>query len=98
MTYVSLVLQESVQVALLISALNYLGVFYANVQNAYLNAPPREKAWFQARTEFGKYGDRVIIIICALYGMSSIAASWIYMISKTMIYFVFTPCLADPDV
>ena len=48
MTYASVVSQESVRIALLIAALNNLGLLSAGVQNACLNGPPRWKAWFEA--------------------------------------------------
>ena len=52
-TYASVVFQESVHIALLIVDLNDLDVLYADVQNTYLNTPPREKAWFKVGPEFG---------------------------------------------
>ena len=48
MTYASVVSWESVRISLLVTAFNDLGVFSADVHNVYLNAPPREKAWFKA--------------------------------------------------
>ena len=47
MTYALVVLRENVQIALLLLALNNLDVLSANVHNAYLNAPPRDKYWFK---------------------------------------------------
>ena len=46
MKYVSVVLRDGVCIALIMEALNILDVNYANVQNAYLNANPKERAWF----------------------------------------------------
>ena len=48
MTYALALSQESVWITFLIAALNDFDVFSGNVQNAYLNAPPREKDWFKA--------------------------------------------------
>ena len=59
-TYASVVLREIFWFYLLISALNDLDVFYADLHNAYLNTPPCEKAWFRARTKFGQYKYRVV--------------------------------------
>jgi len=42
-TYSSVVSRESVRVAFLLEVLNDLDVFAADVGNAYLNAPCREK-------------------------------------------------------
>ena len=48
MTYATVVSQESVRIVLLITSLNDLYVLSAYVHNSYLNAPPREKAWFKS--------------------------------------------------
>ena len=48
MTYSSVVWRESVRVAFLITALNDLEICAADVGNAYLNAPTREKLWIVA--------------------------------------------------
>ncbi len=45
-TYLSVVLRNSVQLAFLIAGLNELDVLAADVTNAYLNAKCREKIWF----------------------------------------------------
>ena len=47
MTYASVVSRKSTKIALVIAALNNLDVLSANVHNAYLNAPPRDKYWFK---------------------------------------------------
>ena len=48
MTYSSVVWRESVRIAFLIAALNKLEICAADVGNAYLNAPTREKLWIVA--------------------------------------------------
>ena len=45
MTYSSVVSREMVRIALLLAALNDLDVCAADICNAYLNAPWREKVW-----------------------------------------------------
>jgi len=52
-TYSSVVSRESVRVAFLLAALNDLEIFAADVGNAYLNVPCREKIWTRAGKEFG---------------------------------------------
>jgi hypothetical protein len=54
MTYPSVVSQESVRIALLVAALNGLDVMCADIQNAYLHAPCREKIWTIAGADFEK--------------------------------------------
>jgi hypothetical protein len=48
LTYSSVVSRDSVRLAFLIAALNGLSVVSCDIWNAYLNAPCREKIWFQA--------------------------------------------------
>ena len=51
MTYSSVVTRESVRIAFLVAALNNLSVLAGDVQNAYLNAPTKEKIYFIAGDE-----------------------------------------------
>ena len=51
--YLSMVTRESVRIAFLIAGLNDLDVLACDIGNAYLNAPCREKVWFEAGAEFG---------------------------------------------
>jgi hypothetical protein len=44
-TYVSVVLRESVHIALIIAALNDLDILANDVQNAYITAPNSERIW-----------------------------------------------------
>jgi len=44
-THASVVSQESVPIAFLIAGLNDFDIEAADIGNAYLNAPPREKVW-----------------------------------------------------
>jgi hypothetical protein len=53
LTYSSVVTRDSVRIAFLLAALNDLNVFAADIGNAYLNAPCREKIWTVAGSEFG---------------------------------------------
>ncbi len=52
-TYSSVVSRESVRILFLIAALNDLDVLACDIQNAYLNAPTKEKVWTTAGKEFG---------------------------------------------
>ena len=52
-TYSSVVSRDSVRICLTIAALNDLDLQAADVQNAYLLAPCREKIWVRAGAEFG---------------------------------------------
>ena len=58
------------------AALNNLDVFSCDIGNAYLNAPCKEKIWFEAGLECGKsLKGRVMKFCQALYGLKSSGAS-----------------------
>ena len=97
-TYSSVVSRDSVRIAFLIAALNDLDVFAADVGNAYLNAPCREKIWFIAGKEFGSDEGSVMTIRKALYGLKSSAAAWRAMISQSLADLGYQSSRADPDV
>ena len=52
LTYASVVLRQSVHIALMLAALNYLEVKISDIQNAYLTAPCLEKIWTTLGSEF----------------------------------------------
>lgn len=71
----------------------------ADIQNAYLNAPPREKVWFCAGDEWGEHAGKPVMIVCALYGLKSSGAAWrAFLASALKNVLGFTSSLADPDV
>ena len=47
MMFVSVLSRDSVQTVLMLAAINVLGVRFADVQNAYLNANFKERVYFQ---------------------------------------------------
>ena len=76
-TYSSVVLRDSVRMKFLIAALNSLDILLADVQNAYLNAPTKEKVYTTAGLEFGAVNKgRFVLIVRALYGLKSSGARW----------------------
>ena len=54
---------------MLTEALNNLMVLGADVQNAFLTAPNKEKVWLHAGLEFGLDKGKVYIVVHALYGL-----------------------------
>lgn len=98
-TYSSVVSRDSVRLAFLIAALNDLDVLAADVQNAYLNAPTKEKIYTTAGLEFGpEHCGRPVYIVRALYGLKSSAKQWGDHMAETLRSYGFKSCLADPDV
>ncbi|KAL7474662.1 hypothetical protein ACHAW6_000625 [Cyclotella cf. meneghiniana] len=58
LTYASVVSRETVQIALLMAALNDVDIWATDVLNAYITAPCREKIWTTLGKEFGDDCDR----------------------------------------
>ena len=54
--------QETARIALLIIALNGLDVCAADIGNAYLNTPCKEKIWIIAEPEFGEKAGKPMMI------------------------------------
>jgi len=97
-TYTSIVSRESVRLAFMIAALNGLDVQSADIGNAYLNAPCKEKVYIVCGPEFGAMKGRRARIVRALYGLKSSAAAWRSWISQFLHDEEFRPCKADNDV
>ena len=99
LTYSSVVSRDSVKIAFLLAALNDLDIMACDIGNAYLNAPCREKIWFEAGPECGALRGKVCKLVRALYGLKSSGAAWRKMFSDFIVNELnFTPSKADPDV
>jgi hypothetical protein len=99
-TYSSVVSRDSVRIAFLLATLNELQILSCDIGNAYLNAPCREKIWFQAGRECGEDIGKVMIITRALYGLRTSGASWRQMLSDTITSreFGYNRSRGDPDL
>ena len=97
-TYSSVVSRDSVRICLLIAALNELDLQSADIENAYLTAPCREKVWTRAGPEFGDDEGKALIIIKALYGLKSSGAAFRAFLAERLDEMGFTSSIADPDV
>jgi hypothetical protein len=99
LTYSSVVTRDSVGIAFLIAALNNLDIMAADVGNAYLQAPVREKVHTTAGPEFGPSNvGKTVVVVRAMYGLKSSGAAWHAKLSETLQDMDFVPSLADPDV
>jgi Reverse transcriptase (RNA-dependent DNA polymerase) len=97
--YSSYVSRDSVRIAFLIAALNDLDILAADVQNAYLNAPTKERLYTIAGPEFGpSKAGRPVLIVRALYGLRSSGARFHDHMAATLREGGFTACKADADV
>jgi hypothetical protein len=98
LTYLSVVSRESVRIMFLITALNDLQVLSANIGNASLNAPNREKVYAIAGKEFGNRAGQTVIIVRALYGLKSAGAAWHSHLANSLVALGYKSCLADADI
>ena len=96
--YSSVVSRDSVRLFFLIAALNDLQIKACDVQNAYINAPTKEKVWFRAGRELGSDAGKVVVIVRALYGLKSSGARFRENMAQTLRDAGFESCKADPDV
>ena len=70
MTYASVILRETVYIALIIAALNRLQVKAADIMNAYITAPIEEKIWTVLGPEFVSDAGKKAVIVLALCGLN----------------------------
>ena len=75
-TYASVVLRDTVRIALTIAALNDLEIKARNVMNTFLTSPCSEKILTTLGPEFGGDVRKKAIILQALYGLKSAGASF----------------------
>ena len=73
MTYPSVVIIDSVRLVFLIAELNDLDMLAGDIQNAYLNAPTKEKLFFYAVDKWKYDQGEIVIVLRALYGLKSSA-------------------------
>ncbi len=98
-TYSSVVARDSVHLDFLIAALNDLEILSADIGNAYLNAPMKEKVHTTCGIEFGQtFLGCIAVITRALYGLKSSGAAWRAMFAGTLQDLQYKLSLADPDV
>ena len=97
-TYSTVVSRDSVRICLTIAALNNLEVLAANVENAYLTVPCREKVWIRGGPEFSHRQGKVLVIKKALYGLKSSGAAFQAFLAEKLDNIGFKSSIADPDV
>jgi hypothetical protein len=97
-TYSTVVSRDSVRILLTIAALNDLKVLGADVQNAFLTAPNKEKCWMIAGSEFGPDEGKTFLVVKALYGLKSASFSFRSYMAEKLSELGFQSSLADPDV
>ena len=98
LTYSSVVGRETVRIALTIAALNDLEVKSADIENAYLNAPSKEKIWVVLGPEWGEDAGKKAILVRALYGCRSAGAAFRSHLAECLRSIGYQSCQADPDL
>jgi hypothetical protein len=98
-TYAGVVSRESVRIAFTNAALNGLGIFAADVRNAYLQASSSQKDYIICGPEFGLENvGKVSLIQRALYGGKAAGKDFRNHLRSCMRHLNFKSCPADPDV
>jgi hypothetical protein len=100
-TYSSVASRDSIRLGLMIAALNDINVLAADIGNAYLNAPCREKVHVKVGPElFGaEHEGKFAVIVRALYGLKSAGNSWRNHFATCIREDLgYAPTVADPDV
>jgi hypothetical protein len=82
----------------LIAALNDIDIMSCDLENAYLNAPCREKIWFEGGVECGEDRGKVCIIVRSLYGLKSVSAAFRSALAQVLQDLGYKSSKADPDV
>jgi histone deacetylase 1/2 len=98
LTYASVVSRETVRIALTVAAINDVDVWAADVLNAYITAPCREKVWTTLGPEFGTDCGKKAIVVRALYGLKSSGAAFRAHLQGFMKEMGYKPSKADPDL
>ena len=97
-TYASVVSRESVNIALLLEALNDVKVKTADIENSYITAPCSEKIYTVLGPEFGLEAEKKAFRVRELYGLKSAGALFRNHLADCMQHIGFIPCLANPDL
>ena len=98
LTYLSVVLCDSVRIALTLAALNDLEEMLCDIQNAYLMADCREKIWMYTGPEFGLEQGSIMFMKKVLYGLKSSGTDFRAHLAETLHDIGFRPTRANPDV
>eukprot|EP00804_Cyclotella_cryptica_P004005 CCRYP_013917-RA/>CCRYP_013917-RA protein AED:0.37 eAED:0.37 QI:0/-1/0/1/-1/1/1/0/164 len=98
LTYASVVSRETITIALLIAALNDVDIWAADVSNAYITVPCREKIWTTLRKAFGDNCGKKAIVVHALKGLKSSGAAFRAHLMGCMQEMGYVSCPADPDL
>jgi hypothetical protein len=98
LTYASVVSRKIVRLALTVAALNDIDMWAADVLNAYITAPCREKIWTTLGPEFESDRGKKALVVRVLYGLKSSGAAFRAHLQGFMKEIGYRECKADPDL
>ena len=97
LTYVSVVSQYSVRIALTLAALNDMEVKTSDIHNAYFTNPCSDKIWTTLGSEFvPDLEGKKDLVVRALYGLKYASASFRNHLAECMKNIWYSLCLVDP--
>ena len=96
--YSSLMVRETVRIALMIAALNDLEVKISDIKNAFLAAPCAETINMFLGPEFGEDQGKTAVIVHALYGLARTGVSFWNQLADCMHHPGYNSCLVDPNL
>ena len=97
-TFSSVPSRDTIRIFFLLAALNGCDVMAADIQNAYLTAPLKEKYYIICGTEFGNNKGKKAIVVRALYGLPVAGATFRAFLGQQLRKLGYTPMKADPDL
>ena len=98
-TFSTVVSRDTVRMFFLLAALHDTDILSADIQNAYINAPVKEKLYTIAGKEFGpKFEGRPALIVRALYGLRSSGKSFRDFLASNLREMGYVSSKADPDL
>ena len=97
-TYSSVVLCDSLRIALMVTALNGLDILACDIQNAYLTARCGENIWTIVGPEFRSEEGTMMIVKMALYGLNISGDVFRAKLVGVLKDIQYQPTKADPDV
>ncbi len=96
--YASVVLSKTVRMTLTTATLNVLKVMAADIMNAYITVPNKEKIWMLLVPEFGKDKGHKAIVVRALYGLKSAGTAFRSHLADCMRQLGYKSNKTDPDL
>ena len=97
-TYSSVPSRDTVRIFFLMAALNDCDVMAADIQNAYLTAPVKEKYYVKCGPEFGVNAGKTAKVVRALYGLPVAGAAFRSYLGQNLRTLGYVPMKADPDL